>query len=140
MPPHTSKGVLHNQREQAKTTAACAGFARFLKLDGFLVVGGGYEGQDPSDRMLAGRWRLRRDQCFAVPAALRTACKGAPSHDAPATTLAPRPLESFPMLQRCLRPCWAPSGRTRAATTTLSAACTPAWPAPTCTKRPLLLQ
>lgn len=54
LPPHTPKGELHNRREQAKTNAACAGFAQGLSLGEVLVVGRAYFSQAPSTRMLAG--------------------------------------------------------------------------------------
>ena len=75
-PPHAllPPPCLHSKREALESQAACARFAHHWGLDEVLAVGRGYEGNNPSDRMMAGEQRCRGSACrgcgATVPAAL----------------------------------------------------------------------
>ncbi|PSC68863.1 ribonuclease III isoform A [Micractinium conductrix] len=51
--PHARLGQLASKREALESQAACARFAHHWGLDEVLAVGRGYEGNNPSDRMMA---------------------------------------------------------------------------------------
>lgn len=54
LPEPADTEALHEWRKAAVGRGACAGFAAALGLDQLLVVGAGYDGQEPSLHMLAG--------------------------------------------------------------------------------------
>jgi len=58
IPEPASTGTLHKTREKLEQERSCAALARKLGLDQLLVVSGGYEGSQPTERMLAGELSL----------------------------------------------------------------------------------